>query len=247
MIYVMSDIHGNLRRFRSVMDQLLLRPEDTLYVIGDVIDRHPCGIEILETIMETPNIKMLLGNHELMMLNALYQYKTGLPWYIDPGFKNMSIWFSNGGEVTKKAFDMLPKEKRNRIFDFLKALPVYLDIKVAHKNGEEENFKLVHAAPPEFFGGVGDWKYPDETYFAVWKRGLDFMLLPKTYTLIMGHTPTAYYSDKQVMSIYRFRNYPVIDIDCGSALDDKASGEYPYQGRLGCLRLDDMKEFYSTE
>ena len=41
MIYVMSDIHGNLRRFNSIMEQINLTPDDTLYVLGDVIDRYP--------------------------------------------------------------------------------------------------------------------------------------------------------------------------------------------------------------
>lgn len=41
MIYVMSDIHGQKRRFDSVMKQINLQPEDTLYVLGDVIDRNP--------------------------------------------------------------------------------------------------------------------------------------------------------------------------------------------------------------
>ena len=48
MIYVMSDIHGQKRRFDSVMRQIGLRAEDTLYVLGDVIDRNPDGIGILE-------------------------------------------------------------------------------------------------------------------------------------------------------------------------------------------------------
>jgi serine/threonine protein phosphatase 1 len=46
MIYVMSDIHGQKRRFDSVMKQINLQPEDTLYVLGDVIDRNPDGIKI---------------------------------------------------------------------------------------------------------------------------------------------------------------------------------------------------------
>lgn len=71
MIYVMSDIHGNMRRFDSVMKQIELRPEDTLYILGDVIDRYPDGIRILRRIMAMPNVKMLLGSHEYMMLNAL--------------------------------------------------------------------------------------------------------------------------------------------------------------------------------
>ena len=51
MIYVMSDIHGQKRRFDSVMEQINLQPEDTLYILGDVIDRNPDGIRILRQIM----------------------------------------------------------------------------------------------------------------------------------------------------------------------------------------------------
>ena len=71
MIYVLADIHGNERRFNSVMKRIHLQAEDTLYVLGDVIDRHPGGIRILRKIMAMPNAKMILGNHEYMMLRAL--------------------------------------------------------------------------------------------------------------------------------------------------------------------------------
>ena len=71
MIYVLSDIHGNERRFNSILKQINLQNEDTLYILGDVIDRHPDGIRILRKIMSMPNVKMLLGNHEYMMLRAL--------------------------------------------------------------------------------------------------------------------------------------------------------------------------------
>ena len=59
MIYVMSDIHGNMRRFRSVMNKIKLQSDDTLYVLGDVIDRHPEGIQILSELMEKKNVKMI--------------------------------------------------------------------------------------------------------------------------------------------------------------------------------------------
>ena len=39
MIYVMSDIHGQKRRFDSVMKQINLQPDDTLYILGDVINK----------------------------------------------------------------------------------------------------------------------------------------------------------------------------------------------------------------
>ncbi len=64
MTYVISDIHGNSERFNSIMKQINLQPEDTLYVLGDVIDRYSDGIKILRKLMKMKNVKMLLGNHE---------------------------------------------------------------------------------------------------------------------------------------------------------------------------------------
>lgn len=39
MIYIMSDIHGNMERYRDIMRQIRLKKTDHLYVLGDVIDR----------------------------------------------------------------------------------------------------------------------------------------------------------------------------------------------------------------
>ena len=71
MTYVLSDIHGNLQRFESIMTQINLQTNDTLYVLGDVIDRYAGGIKILRQIMRMPNAEMLIGNHEYMMLQYL--------------------------------------------------------------------------------------------------------------------------------------------------------------------------------
>ena len=84
MTYILSDIHGNERRFSSILQQIRLQPEDTLYVLGDVIDRHPGGIRILRRIMKMPNAKMLLGNHEYMMLRALAIPTTAMQTTAEP-------------------------------------------------------------------------------------------------------------------------------------------------------------------
>ena len=62
MTYVLSDIHGHLRRFRSVLEQIRPGPEDVLYVLGDVIDRHPDGIRLLTALMASPYVRMIPGN-----------------------------------------------------------------------------------------------------------------------------------------------------------------------------------------
>ena len=95
MIYVMSDIHGNMARFESVMKQINLQPTDTLYVLGDVIDRFPDGIRILRRLMVMPNVKMLLGNHELLMLNAIDGFSGS-----EQAERYRNIWYYNGGRAT---------------------------------------------------------------------------------------------------------------------------------------------------
>ena len=230
MIYVMSDIHGNQRRFASVMKQINLQPEDTLYVLGDVIDRHPGGIRILRRLMAMPNAKLLLGNHEYMMLRAI-----GHPRDTNTDDGNARPhWYRNGGKVTLSHFKLLRRSVRTQIIEYLTALPLFYHVQV---NGT--NYKLVHAAPAEAFEQEPtDTKYLNPIHFAVWKRWELTDSPPGDYTLIFGHTPTNHYRDVTPMEVWFDERR--IGIDCGCA--------YPSpEGRLACLRLDDMQVFYSQE
>lgn len=71
MHYVLSDIHGNKDAFDSILSMIKLKPDDQLYILGDVIDRGEYGIELLQQIRIMPNCTLLMGNHEYMMVNAL--------------------------------------------------------------------------------------------------------------------------------------------------------------------------------
>ena len=228
MIYVLSDVHGNERRFNSIMEQINLRPEDTLYVLGDVVDRYPGGIRILRRIMAMPNAKMILGNHEYMMLRAL-----GYPYddYADDG-RAMAHWYRNGGQVTHRHLKFLRKSLRAEIVEYLRGLPLSMDIQV---NGT--NYKLVHGAPVENYDFAP--KYANSTHFAVWKRLEITGESSGDDQLIFGHTPTRYYQDNVPMEIFHSGNR--IGIDCGSGYPEEGLG------RLCCLRLDDGKVFYSNE
>ena len=232
MIYVLSDIHGNERRFNSILKQINLQPQDTLYVLGDVIDRYPGGIRILRKIMAISNAKMILGNHEYMMLRALGQpYDDNL----DDG-RALAHWYRNGGKVTHDHLKRLRKSLRGEILDYLHSLPLNLDVTV---NGT--TYRLVHGAPVE--GYDHDPRYHNPIHFAVWKRlELDWQQ-PGDATLIFGHTPTHYYQDAAPMEIWYGDR--IIGIDCGSGYPE--SGPDAGLGRLACLRLEDGKVFYSAE
>ena len=71
MIYCMADLHGERDFFLRMLEQIRFSDTDHLYILGDVIDRGTGGIDLLEQIMEAPNMTMLLGNHEQMCLSTL--------------------------------------------------------------------------------------------------------------------------------------------------------------------------------
>lgn len=240
MIYVMSDIHGNSRRFDSIMKQIDLQPEDTLYILGDVIDRYPDGIKILRRLMKMPNVKMLLGDHEYMMLRAI-----GRPYDDDENMDDLLIenqrelWYQNGGYVTHRYWKRLRKDLREEIIQYLHALPLNYDFEI---NGCR--YKLVHGAPTEEYEYFRK-RYPNPTHFSIWKRWRFFEEQHGDYVLVFGHTPTIEYTFSGVMEVW-FGNRR-IGIDCGSGYPEEPTHPYSKFGRLACLRLDDMKAFYSEE
>ena len=235
MIYVLSDIHGNSERFNSIMEQINLQPEDTLYVLGDVVDRYPDGIKILKKLIKMNNVKILLGNHEYMMLNALDPINEKDKWEQE---RALSLWYRNGGYVTHNYLKHIRKDMRREIFDFLRELPINIKIEV-----NDKKFLLVHGSPLENY----NWEfreYETKEKFAVWERWQPFDPVPQGYTMIFGHTPTINFQDNDPLEICKFEN--AIGIDCGCGYP-KSSFYGEAMGRLACVRLNDMKVFYSEE
>ena len=230
MTYVLSDIHGNMRRWHGIMEQIDLRPEDVLCVLGDVIDRFPDGIAILMELMAMPNAKLLLGNHEDMMLSALtMRVDPDDLWSVRMRREALSRWYYNSGRVTHDAMDRLSGAERREIFAFLRGLPLEYRVMV---NGTD--YLLVHGAPRELCP-----EGEDQRDFAIWERMSPDAELPEGVTVIFGHTPTLDYQPDNPLKIWY--GECMIGIDCGSGFP-KGSEE---QGRLACLRLEDMREFYA--
>lgn len=238
--YVLSDIHGNLHNFNSILEDIQLTVNDSLYILGDVIDRFPHGIQILQTLMRMPNAHMLLGNHEYMMLNAL-----GVPYEAETTLNAFQVnnarklWYCNGGQVTHQAWKNLSTDEQNEIICYLKGLPLNIDVEVCGRN-----FKLVHGAATEFYDTYSIFIKENRTEFCVWDRDSIFgMADQKDCTIIFGHTSTATLQDENPQRIFYYKN--MIGIDCGSGwpAPDKINS---IQGCLACLRLEDMKEFYSV-
>lgn len=242
MIYVTADIHGNKENFKNILKQINLRPEDTLYILGDVIDRFPDGIELIQYIMQHDNIKMLLGNHEFMMLECINHPEDD--FYLE-------MWIGNGGMKTMESITSLPQNERNELINYVESLPLNIPVAVNNKK-----FLLVHASPeitqetirgtgcPDIDSYANRLGYSSAKEYAVWDRDIYTYSLVSKYidndiTVICGHTPTEIANKNGMMEINVARG--LINIDCGCGWG-KENG-----GRLACLRLDDMQVFYSDE
>ena len=53
--YVVSDIHGEYELFIRLLEEIHLKETDTLYVLGDILDKGPHPIQIILKLMEMPN------------------------------------------------------------------------------------------------------------------------------------------------------------------------------------------------
>ena len=114
--YAVSDLHGQYDLFQKLLEVIHFSDDDFMYVLGDAIDRGPEGIKILQLIKDAPNMELLIGNHEFMMLNAVAQDGS-----VDdtPG-KDAYLWlYSNGGEVTFEHYKELTSEERKSLLAWL--------------------------------------------------------------------------------------------------------------------------------
>lgn len=230
MIYAASDLHGYpLTEFKKMLKQVGFSKDDFLYILGDVIDRGPDGIKILKWLMAQPNMQLILGNHESMMLKCdfLFEEITDESICRLTGSKldTFSTWMANSGNVTLEALRSTRNNEIEYIYEYLREAPLYEILTV-----NDKDFLLVHSGLGSFSKDKKLSEYSETDL--LWTRpDLDTEYF-EDITTVFGHTPTIYFGEQ-------FKGKAVItdtwiDIDVGAA--------YGLNPML--LRLDDMKEFY---
>ena len=118
---VIGDIHGCYKTFLALLKQL---PKDDIYIVGDLIDRGPRSNEVIQYLIDNPEIKSVLGNHEEMMLDYLK----------DP---NVNWWLMNGANTTKRSYNNnIPLDH----IDFLSQLPLSIEV---------DNVIISHSGNPD--------------------------------------------------------------------------------------------------
>ncbi|MBQ8575490.1 MAG: metallophosphoesterase [Clostridia bacterium] len=230
MIYVTSDLHGYpFEKFKEMLASVNFSEDDFLYILGDVIDRGRDGIKILRWIMLQPNVELLLGNHEAMMLASDFMFDE----ITDESIGSLTgtklgvytTWVANGGQATLDTLSSMQNKEIGYILEFLRDCPLYETLTV---NGRD--FLLTHSGLGNFKKGKKLSEYTQTDF--LWTRPNLNARYFEDITTVFGHTPTHYYGEE-----YRGKAIVTdtwIDIDTGAA-----AGQAPM-----LLRLDDMKEFY---
>lgn len=233
MIYAMSDIHGQYGQFRNMMEQITLGKDDTLYVLGDVVDRGPASMKILKYMMANPNIIPIMGNHELMALPCL---KLLVPELSNDFLHELSSqarqsfaeWTLNGGISTIQEFLKLPKEECRQVVEYIETFRPY---------GKEiinnREYWLVHAGMENFSESRRLEEYSVKEL--VWRRTDFDITYFKNIIVVSGHTPTQNILENSRPG-YIFKKNNHIAIDCGAGKNN---------GRLAAICLDTGEEYYA--
>lgn len=237
--YVISDLHGQYEIFKELLFKINYTARDRLYVIGDAIDRGTGGIRILTDLMKMPNARMLIGNHEAMMLMS-----------VDPGGalklpgSKAGLWmYSNGGTETWEKYTELSLNERIRLLKWLNKCPLSVTVDI-----DDRRFLLTHSFYDDRYIGPSYEDIPEEIVWQlVWKSPFrwDTYVSLEEYqkrkeTIIIGHVPVLRIrrdllsANRDSLKSYREGNLVVIDGGCAMSRTKNAGGI--------CLKLEDMSE-----
>lgn len=233
MVYVTSDLHGcQPEQLQRLLAQAGFGEEDFLFVLGDVIDRGTHGAELLLWLTEMPNVQLILGNHELLMLacDFLFEEVTeeSLARLRPEQMMLLESWYENGGGPTIAGLlELLHRDPElvEGILDYLRDAPLYEWVDVG-----EKQYMLTHAGLGHFRPDRDPDDYDPEE-LTMDRPGLTDRYFEDA-TVVFGHTPTVFFGPEYGGKMLRTDTW--LCIDTGAAMG----------GSPMLLRLGDEKEFY---
>ena len=223
MTYVISDIHGNYEKFRSILSQIKFSDNDILYVLGDVVDYGDGAMELIADLSVRVNVYPVAGERDFLAARMLQGFSKMLKSGAAPDadyIAEMTAWVQDGGQATLSAFRELSEDEREGVLEYLEEMALFEEVEVKGKR-----YVLVHAGIADYDADADLFDYLPEDFFS---EPLDasYALIDDA-TVIVGHVPTA---SRRIE-----RGEGSIFMDCGVAEG----------GALGCLCLENGKEYYA--
>jgi len=214
-----------------MLEKINFSDNDTLYVLGDSIDRGLDGIKLLQHMMKQPNIIPIMGNHEYTALSIFKTIRgyTAEQYVMSCDRQYAPVlwhWFeAYGGEPTLDAYEALTDEEQEQIIEYILKMSPCAKITIRNKT-----YILVHAGLPVGANTDNLGFFPPDAFMTV-EADYRKKYFRGAY-LVTGHVPTFHIDRSFRGKIYKKKNHLAIDV--GAA----------YGQRMGCICLDTHEEFY---
>lgn len=163
-----GDIHGCAEALQALLDVVVPKSGDTIVTLGDYVDRGPNSYRVVERLLELQRecqLIPLLGNHEVMLLDAIRHDQAA------------SLWMSCGGDATLASYGGDLQAIPQSHIDFFESCSLAY---------ETETHLFVHAN----YEAHRPMDQQDD-YTLLWKH-LNLGLPPPHVsgkTVVVGHTP----------------------------------------------------------
>lgn len=233
MRYVISDIHGCYDEFIELLDKIHFSDDDELFLLGDLVDRGPKPVKLLQDLMLRANVYTIMGNHDYMAYRVLKKMnveiteKNAESHLTADDITGYLHWTQDGGDVTAKQFSKLDDWDKEDILDYLSDSSFYEELLV---NGRR--YILVHGGLSNF---ASDRDLDDYDLSELLFQSPDYnrrYFEDENVYLVTGHTPTLGIPGHEKAEIYRANGH--IAIDCGCV----------FGGRLAAICLETGEEYY---
>jgi len=110
-----GDIHGCSAALRAIVEAIGPAVDDTIVTLGDYVDRGPDSRGVLDFLLELATrcrLIPLLGNHELMLLDAIQNPRVIGPWFECGGEATVRSYGGKLGNIPPEHLDFIRRCKR---------------------------------------------------------------------------------------------------------------------------------------
>ena len=235
-IIAVGDVHGCAFTLQALLDRLAFSRSDTLFLLGDYIDRGPRAKVAMDFIMRLQkdgyDVRCLRGNHEQMLLDGLQSKADWEHWLSNGGLALLhELGFVYAGHQTDESFkDEALRAALAPYAAWMMNLPYLYEF---------EDYIFVHAGINTHVQNPFEPE-PDMLWMRNWYDDINYEILANR-RIVHGHTPTPENAIRDMLGNFETRRF--INLDNGCFISKKYR-HIPGMGNLCAFDLSNRTLYF---